>query len=130
MEKFLSQKNNARRRLLNSRDFINFSTVPMFIVNSFFDECTYKKRLQVTCFCFLNGLSPTQCLELCFFKDLSKTDVKKIEDLYVYLNLKNNITRFYSYSVHYKKVFYLNGDLRINGKRIVNHYIFKRNIKK
>src|ERR1700744_3033682 len=48
---------DARKQLLNDKDIINFNYVPEFIVNSFFGNCTYKNRLLVSTFCYLNGIA-------------------------------------------------------------------------
>lgn len=124
---FEKERCEARRKLLNSRDVISFETVPLFIVNSFFGQCTYLKRLHISTFCFLNGVSPSQCQLICFFDDPTLINNHKIEALYNYLKLKQNMERYYSYSVHYKKILYLNGDLRLHGQRILHHNLFDIN---
>lgn len=123
---FEEQRLIARKKLLNSKDFLSFDKVPGFIINSFFGKCDYISRLIVVTFCVLNGLSPFQCFELCRFKDMSKVKLDKIISLYNYIKSEENRSRFYSYCVFYNKVLYINGDLRLNGKRIVNHNIFPR----
>lgn len=121
MFRFEVQRVVARKKLLNSKDLLNFENVPSFIINSFFGSCTYQSRLTVSTFCVLNGISCDQCMEICRFKDLSAKDKNKIENLFIYLKKRENCIRYYSYSVHYKKILYLNGDLRLHGRRIVNY---------
>lgn len=123
MFRFEEHRIIARRKLLNSKDIINFDKVPNFIINSFFGECCYKSRLTVVTFSFLNGISPSQCLEMCRFKFISKTDIQKMYDLYKYFKLERYSRRYYSYSVYFGKVLFLNGDLRLNKTRLINHNI-------
>lgn len=113
MFKFEKPRVEARRKLLTSKDILSFENVPSFITKSL-GSCTYQSRLTVSTFCVLNGISYNQCLELYFFKALSAKDIRK------------NGVRYYFYCVHYKKVLFLNGDLRLHGKRIVNHNLFQK----
>lgn len=122
---FEKQRLEARKKLLNSKDLLNFENVPPFIIDSFFGKCTYQTRLIVSTFCFLNGLSCSQCLEISRWRDISKNDINKINSFYQYLEKEENKKRYYSFSVHYRKVIFLNGDLRLYGKRIVNHNLFQ-----
>lgn len=117
---------SSRRVQLNSKDVTSFNKVPKFIINNFFGKCTYKSRLIATTFCVLNGVSPEQCFMLCHFIDLKRTDIEKIKQLYNYLKLEENSRRYYSYCVHFEKVFFLNGDLYLNKQRVTHHNIFPR----
>lgn len=94
MDKFKEQRHQARINLLNSKDFLSFCEVPKFIIDSFFEKCTYQMRLTVASFSFLNGLSCSQCFDLCFSRDMTSVDMKKIEDLYIYFKVEENAARF------------------------------------
>lgn len=109
----------ARTILLNKNDIINFNSVPDFIIDCFFGESTYKSRLIVTTFGFVNGISPAQLLLLLRWKRFGLSGKRKIESLYEWLQNPNNGRHYYSYSVVRKLVIFCNGDVRKHGKRIV-----------
>lgn len=80
MFRFEKQRLDARKKLLNSKDILNFDKVPDFIINSFFGACGYKTKLIVVTFCVLNGISPYQCFQFSIFKfDLFVFDLKLID---------------------------------------------------
>lgn len=108
----------AQKKILNDKDIINFNDVPKFIIESFFGKCQYKTRLIVSTFCFLNGISMDQLLELVHWSDTSKQDESKIRHLYCYFELDRYKEKYYSYNVHRRMVMYLNGDLRRFGCRV------------
>lgn len=118
MFKFQKQRVEARKTLLNRADVIAFESVPDHIVDSFFGSCSYKNRLIVTTFGFLNGIHIDQLLELIRWKDTSETDRRKMIAVYKDFEKPRYMTSYYSYSVHHKCVMFFNGDVRKFGKRI------------
>lgn len=102
-----------RKALLDNKDIINFTDVPEFIVNSFFGKCTYKNRLLVSTFCYLNGIAFDQLLELIQWTDTTKKDREKIRHLYSYFEMDHYKQNYYSYNVHRKMVMNLNGGLAV-----------------
>ena len=120
MNNLKEKKLKARINYLNQYDLINFSNVPDFIVNAFFDTCTYKSRVIVSSFGFLNGLDSQSTIKLCHHRDIKELDKQKIIALFEYYKHPENAFRYYSYSIIERVVMFLNGDLRTNGKRVIN----------
>lgn len=108
----------ARKRFLNRDDVINFETVPEHIVDAFFGSCSYKSRLIVTTFGFLNGIHIEQLLTLIKWNDTSETDRRKMIGLYKDFEKPRYMSDYFSYNVHHKLVMFFNGDVRKFGKRI------------
>lgn len=108
----------ARKKLLNRADIATFNNVPDFIVDSFFGGCTYKKRLIVSTFCYLNGFSIEQLLTLVRWNDVKKEDRNKIRSLYGYFEIPRYKEKYYSYNIHFQMVMFLNGDLRRFRERV------------
>ncbi len=108
----------SQKQTLDDKDIINFTDVPEFIIQSFFGKCTYKSRLLVSTFCYLNGISMDQLFELVQWSDTSKQDESKIRHLYYCFELDRYKEKYYSYNVHRRMVMYLNGDLRRFGCRV------------
>lgn len=116
--KFQSQRVKARKILLNKKDVINFDNVPDHIVDAFFGSCTYRSRLTVSSFGFLNGLTIYQVFQLCRWNDMKQVETSKVEALYKDLEKPQYQHGYYSYNVNRKLVMFLNGDIRKFGKRI------------
>lgn len=76
MFRFRAKRVKARKILLDKCDVIVFRKVPDFIVDSFFGECNYYKRLIVCSFSFLNGISFFQLITLLQWKQLSDLQKK------------------------------------------------------
>lgn len=112
MYRFQPNRVRARKILLDRKDIIAFRNVPDFIVDAFFGDCTYVKRLIVSTFSFLNGLSLYQLMTLPFWKDFTDVDKNKIEALYRDLQRPAYQQKYYSYNVHYGLVMFLNGAVR------------------
>lgn len=109
----------ARRRLLHNKDICNFESVPAFIIIFFFGEGTYKARLIVTTFGFVNGLSPVQLFSLIRWRLFQISHQRAILKLYEWLKNPTHGRRYYSYNVVKKAVIFCNGDVRKYGQRIV-----------
>lgn len=99
-------------------DVTSFDNVPDHIVDAFFGSCSYKNRLTVTTFGFLNGIHIEQLLQLIRWKDTTETDKRKIAALYKDFEKPRYMDNYYSYSVHHKLVMYFNGDVRKFGQRV------------
>lgn len=112
----------ACRRLLNGMDITNFDRVPEFIINYFFGQGTYRERLQVTTFGFVNGLSTDQLFLLLRWKPFRKDHQIKIIDLYKWLEDPVHGRRYYSFNVALGLVVFCNGDIRKHGTRIPISY--------
>lgn len=117
-KKYQKQKINARKMLLNRADVIAFDSVPDHIVDSFFGSCSYKNRLLVTAFGFLNGIHIEQLLQLIRWNDTNEKDRRKMIALYDDYQKPHYMTNYYSYNVHHKLVMFFNGDVRKCGKRV------------
>lgn len=112
-------KLEARKRFLTRFDYINFGRVPDFIVNAFFDDCYYQKRLIVANFAFLNGITFDQVVELVHWKGKSSKDLLKVKDLIEkYLPSDEYKAKYYSYSVVRGCVMFLDGRVRYFGNKI------------
>lgn len=118
MFKFQKQRVNARKILLNRSDQINFDSVPDFIVDAFFGSCTYKNRLIVTTFGYLNGIYVDDLLKLTKWTDTTEAEKSKVKRLYLDYETPRYRENYYSFNVHNQLVMYLNGDIRKHGKRI------------
>jgi hypothetical protein len=120
-QQFLIKVNllKAQRLRLDSFDIVTFDRVPHFIVEAFFGKCTYKKRILVSIFGYLNGILPESILEMVQWKDKEKSDVDKVQQLMTkYLPTVEYQQRYYSYNIITGTVMYLDGKLRLHGKRI------------
>lgn len=105
------------KKFLNKMDIIEFSKVPDHIVEAFFGTASFKSRMLVTVFAFVNGLSLNQLFELLKKKLLTKKDKAKI--IYLFNALKNPLFsyKYYSYNVIKGLVIFCNGDIRRYGER-------------
>jgi hypothetical protein len=102
----------AYKKLLNKCDVENFDQVPTFIVESFFGSPSYKKRLVVTSFGFLNGVSPYQLNQLIHWNPRRKKDWDKCTALYEYYKAPNISQHYWSFHRASGLVRFLNGDVR------------------
>ncbi len=118
MYKYQKQRVQARKILLNRDDVIAFESVPDHIIDSFFGSCSYKNRLIVATFGFLNGIHIEQLLQLVRWRDMKENERRKMIALYDDFEKSHYQTNYYSYSVHYKSVMFLNGDFRKFAKRV------------
>lgn len=118
MFKFQKKRVVARKLLLNRFDIITFDSVPDHIVDAFFGSCSYKNRLIVTTFGFLNGIDAQQLLDLTRWNDTTESEKRKVIALYKDFEKPQYMNNYYSYNVHHKLVMFLNGDIRKFGKRI------------
>lgn len=118
MHPFQANRVKARKILLDKVDVIAFRDVPDFVVDAFFGDCTYLKRLIVCSFSYLNGISQYQLLQLVRWKDFNQSDEKKVERLLLDLSRPEYQAKYYSYNVHHGMVMYLNGDKRRFGQRV------------
>lgn len=82
MFKFQKKRVVARKLLLNRFDIITFDSVPDHIVDAFFGSCSYKNRLTVTTFGFLNGIDAQQLLDLTRWNDTTESEKRKVIALY------------------------------------------------
>ncbi len=112
MFRFQNKRVKARKILLDKCDVVVFRNVPDFIVDSFFGECNYKKRLIVCTFAFLNGISLYQLLLLVRWKQLSNLHKNKIVILLEDFSKTKYQEKFYSYNIHHGLVMYLNGNVK------------------
>lgn len=119
--RMFSNKLMARKKVLNSFDYANFFNVPQFIVDAFFDGSNYSNRRIVCSFCFLNGIQLHEMFELVHWPVLSKSDEVKMKDLYSYFEKDYVKQKYYSYSAAEKAVMYLDGSLKMSGKRFENN---------
>lgn len=118
MFKFQKERVAARKRFLNRLDVITFDNVPEHIVDAFFGSCSYKNRLIVLTFAYLNGLHVDQVFLLVQWKDISQSERNKMFALYKDFEKPQYKNNYYSYNVHHQLVMFLNGDVRKYGKRI------------
>lgn len=63
----------ARKKLLSKKSIAidslsGWNTVPSFIIDAFFEDCSYIKRMHVATFCFLNGFTDDQMVETTCFQ--------------------------------------------------------------
>lgn len=112
------KRTEARKILLNRSDVTSFSTVPSFIIDAFFGPCDYKKRMLCCTFGFLNGVDADQLLTIVRWTDTKKEDVGKVKALYLDFEKPEYRSKYYSYNIHFRRVMFLNGDLRKNGTRV------------
>lgn len=123
MFKFQKQRVKARKIFLNRFDEINFDDVPDHIVDAFYGSCTYRNRLIVSTFAYLNGLHIDQVFALVRWKDMSPSEKNKIIALYGDFEKPRYKNDYFSYNLHHKLVIYLNADIRSFGKRLVKSNI-------
>lgn len=113
-----NNKRAARKRRLNFFAIEDFSNVPDFIVDAFFDQCDYRKRLHVSTFCFLNGISYEDALRLIHWPKDADTQ-KNFEKVYRLMTCdyfkKHYQQNYYSYSVKRGLNLYLDGEVRYYG---------------
>lgn len=114
MFRFQAKRVKARKILLDKCDVIAFRKVPDFIVDSFFGECNYYKRLIVCSFSILNGISFFQ-LTLLQWKQLSNLQKKQMKALLADFHKPHYQAKYYSYNVHHGLVMFLNGKVRKYG---------------
>ena len=113
------KKREARRKMLNAVDVISFIRVPDFIIDSFFDKSSYKKRLIVASFCVLNGIPFSISQKLIKWIPFESVNIIKVKDLMEnYLILPLYRSRYYSYDVTTSCVRFLDGSVRLYGKKI------------
>lgn len=118
MFKYQKERVEARKRFLNRFDAINFDCVPEHIVDAFYGSCSYKNRLIVLTFSYLNGLHMEQVFQLVQWKDMKQSERMKMNALYGDFRKSHYKNNYYSYNVHYGLVMFLNGDVRKFGKRL------------
>lgn len=119
-QKKIIQKNkiNAMKRRLNSYDVCQFDKVPDFIIESFFNNSSYRKRLFVAEFAYLNGIQLDDLFKLIQWSSISRNDVKKITALYeIYFEDETYRRKYYSYCTIRNVVSFLDGTLRRYGTR-------------
>ena len=123
MENILAEKKlEARRRRLNHFDVTDFSRVPPHIVNAFFGDGSYRSRLFVTTFAFINGLTLDQLLRMLHWRPFTLEDRGKISDLFLnYLPKPEYGRKYYSYNTTLNLMIFCDGCLRINGERVVHN---------
>lgn len=102
----------AYKILLNKKDAENFDQVPKFIVESFFGRSSYKKRLIVTSFGFLNGISPYQLSNLIYWTPRRRKDWDKCQALYSYYQSPQIAQRYWSFHRSSGLVRFLDGKIR------------------
>lgn len=107
------QRTGARRIRLNSADQFQFDDAPDYIVNAFFAKCTYKKRITVVTFCFVNGISYDGLISLIRWTDFEEKDRIKICKLWLDCLREPYKSSWYSYNCHLKCVTYLSGSRRL-----------------
>lgn len=112
MNSFQKQRTRARIIRLNADDLFSFDHAPDYIINSFFDNCTYKKRLTVVTFCFVNGIQYDDLLKLIRWKDVTKFDYRKVQKLWSDSSREPYKSKWFAYNCHLKRVIYLNGALK------------------
>jgi hypothetical protein len=111
----------GRKKRLNTFDIIHFDKVPEHIVNAFFDygHNHNKTRLIVATFAFLNGICYDDLIRLLHWRDFELRDKLKLKALLEnYLTQAKYQTNYYSYSVVRNLVLFLDGKLRLYGKRM------------
>lgn len=114
-----ANKLEARRRNLQRFDLVDFSRVPAHIINAFYDRPSYLKRLLVAVFGFINGLSYDQLISILFWKPRRQSDDDKIKYLYDITFEKERYRKeYYSYSVIRNAVVFIDGTLRLYGRRV------------
>ena len=125
MFRFEAQCLGARKRLLNRFDITNFDNVPGFIVNAFFGDSSYRNRLIVCTFGFLNGIAINQLISLIRWRDMNATRIKKLRNLYNDFETKAEYRiRYYSFNVGRNLVMFLNGDIRKFAKKY-GRFVYK-----
>lgn len=117
MFRFQAKRVEARKILLDKRDVIAFRNVPHFIVDSFFGECSYYKRMIVCAFSYLNGISFFQLKLLIRWKRFLNKHEKQMEALLTDFQKPHYQEKYYSYNVHYGLVMFLNGKVRKHRRR-------------
>lgn len=116
-------KIEAMKRRLNSYDVFRFDNAPDFIVKAFFGQSSYRKRLLVSTFGYLNGIQWEDLLEILQWRKFRHDQMKQIKDLYlIYFEKDEYRRRYYSYDCHRGVVSYLNGALRMHGRRIEERF--------
>jgi len=114
-----ANKLEARRRNLQRFDLTDFSRVPAHIINSFYDRPSYLKRLFVSVFAYINGLSYDQLISILFWKPRRQSDDDKIKYLYdVTFKKERYMKEYFSYSTIRNAVVYIDGALRLYGRRV------------
>jgi hypothetical protein len=120
-QKKMIKKNQmkARKLRLNSFDELNFTFVPDFIVDAFFGECTYHKRMIVSTFGYLNGIFVDKLIEMIHWIPCKSEQIKKVEALYRDFEKPKYRQKYYSFCVRRNAVYFLDGVLRHYGKRVL-----------
>lgn len=111
-------KIQAMKRRLSSYDYCTFWNVPNFIIEAFYGNCSYRKRLIVSTFGYVNGTTFEQIVEMNQWRYFTNVQKKIIEDLIkVWFEKPEYRRRYYSYEVIRGLVVYLDGKVRYNGRR-------------
>lgn len=114
-------KLNARRIRLSSFHIVDFTHVPDFIIDAFFDENTYLKRLHVSTFSFVNKINFENVLKLVHWKKDNHHE-DNIEKLRKLIEIDYNKTyyqqKYYSYDVRRGLNVYLDGRVRYFGQPV------------
>lgn len=122
MYPFEEQRVKARKRLLNRLDIITFDSVPNFIVNCFFGESSYHSQLIVCTYGYLNDIEINLLISFVRWTDLNEKRLRKMKVLYLDFEAKPQYReKYYSFNVVRRLVMFLNGDIRMCGKRIVKN---------
>lgn len=113
-----------RRRFLNKFDVCCFNKVPPHIVRSFFGEGTYRTRLFVSTFGYVNGIHPEALLRMVQWKPFKGSDGIKIFALYKYWDDdREKAAKYYSYNTIKNIMMFCNGDIRVNQQRKITEHL-------
>lgn len=110
-----------RKNYLNKHDVCDFTKVPKYIIDAFFGEGTYRTRLLVSTFGYVNGIHPEKLVEMVTWKPVKAIDRAKVIDIYSYLDInREKAKKYYSYNANMGIMMFCDGSLRINGERKLN----------
>lgn len=93
MEKVVTKDFFRRKQILQDFDVADFSCVPQYIINSFFEKTSYKNRLIITMFAYLNGISLHRLFDI--VKKTSPTVVCKRDRLQQIEKLWKHIEQYW-----------------------------------
>lgn len=119
--RFEKKRLEARRRYLGHLDIVDCRYVPDFIIEAFFGESTYKKRLVVSTFAYTNGINMHNLLRMIKWTGDTTQALRKIQDLIEnYFTKEEYRKKYYSYNVNRRCVIFLDGKLCWYGQRVEN----------
>lgn len=111
-------KIQAMKRRLTSFDYCTFSNVPDFIIEAFYGHCSYRKRLIVSTFGYLNGITFEQIVEMNQWHYFTDKQKRKVEELMkIWFEKPEYRMRYYSFEVVRGLVVYLDGKVRYHSRR-------------